>query len=152
MNDPAQQPVPQIPVDQTSQQPVVPAATPHKEAEPVANVPLESPAEYMKPSEVAEPVIPKEVAEAGVEAVSETPSFTPAHQQAGIAPAKESVPVQTQPTDAVQLPKTQQEAMRLLKKEKDPKNSWAWLLTWIVRQFKISHNVEQSESNEKKAA
>ena len=132
--------------------PTNPVATAHKESEPISVVSPEAPVEYIKPSEVVEPEIHQEVAEAGVEAVSETPHVTQQHQAIGITPAKESVPVQTQPTGVVQLPQTQQEAMHLLKKERDPKNSWPWLLTWLIRRFKIAHQAERSVSEQKKAA
>lgn len=146
MNDPAQQ----VSDPNANQQiPQVPAATPHKEAEPVA-ISTQASAEFLKPSEVA-PEISKEVAEAGVEAVSETPPVTPLHKQMGIEPAKESVPVQTQPSGAVQLPQSQEEAATLLKKNSDVRNSRTWWLTWFIRQFKISHSKEAKAQEEKAA-
>lgn len=146
MNDAAQQaPDPNVnpqvlQVSVGSGVPEVPAATPHKEAAPVATA--EAPIEFVQPSEVA-PAISPEVAEAGVEAVAETPVVTSYHKEIGIEPAKESVPVQTQPTGAVSLPKTQQEAELLLKKNSDTNNSFTWLVTWLIRQFKLSHQKEQ---------
>jgi len=64
------------------------------------------------------PQLPQEVAEAGVEVVtnSEQPQLTPAHQAVGIEPAKEAVPVviPTQPT--IQLPYTALEVKQIEKK------------------------------------
>lgn len=138
MNDPAQQPVPQIPVDQASQPPVVPAATPHKEAEPIATH-SQAPDEFIQPSENIEPAITPEVAEAGVEVVSERPPLPDAAQKLGVTHAKESTPVQTQPTGQVQLPMTKQQAHQTLKLHKKVTDSIVWLAFLILRQFKITH-------------
>ncbi len=116
---------------------------PTKESEPIAIVAPEGTAEYIKPSESA-PEIPKEVAEAGVEVVSEMPQLMPVHKEIGIKLAKESVPVQTQPTGAVQLPQTQHEAELLLKKNNNVNNSFTWLIAWLIRQFKMSQQEDKS--------
>lgn len=154
MNDPAQQvndtntnQQPPVQTDQSLQQPTAPAAAPYKEAEPVA-ISAETPAEFVQPSEVG-PSIPKEVAEAGVEAVSEVPSITPQHREIGIEPAKESVPVATQPTGAVTLPQTQKEAEILLKKNSDTRNSFTWLIMSLIRRFQIAYYAQHGKSNEK---
>lgn len=147
MNDDQTQQITQ-PVDQP-QAPTVPVSsiTPTKESEPIT-ASVSQATEYIKPSEVS-PAISKEVAEAGVEAVSEVPSITPQHKEIGIEMAKESVPVATQPTGAVQLPQSQKEAEMLLKKNSDTRNSLTWLIMSLIRRFKIAYYVQHGKSNEK---
>lgn len=93
--------------------------------------------EVMQPTEQA-PRISPELAEAGVEAVSQTPQLTKDHAQLGITHAKESVPMPSVPSNAanIQYPMTQQQALSVPKKVS---NSIAWLATLIIRQFKMKN-------------
>lgn len=108
--------------------PATPVGQGNKEAEP-----LTMPQEVLQPSE-PEPTLHPEVQEAGVEAVSDVPDLTLEDQKAGLAPAKESVPVPTAPTGAVTLP-TQQQAEAVLKKNKVT-DSIAWMATLVLRVLK----------------
>lgn len=69
--------------------------------------------EYLMPSESES--LPKEVGEAGVEVVSKKHDIATFAKQAGIEPAKESVPVSTTPTSSIQLPMTEKEALHVIK-------------------------------------
>lgn len=131
-------------------QPVSPVSTPHKEA---GSLHLEgvmaSPAqpdtfqvnteELIVPSE-PEPIIQEELAEHGVEATKdhEKPHVTAEHRKVGIEPAKESTPVLTQPTGTVQLPMTEEEALKTIKttSTKDSKHWLARLIEKVYRQLR----------------
>lgn len=93
------------------QQPVAtPVGTPQKEQQPVSS----EVSEFVKPSET-EPVIHPELSEVGVEKVKEVPELTLEDKKAGLSAAKESVPVSTAPSGLVQLPMTEEEALRTIK-------------------------------------
>ncbi len=86
-----------------------------KEAEPVVHpepVPVQT--EVLTPSE-QEPTLHEEVKEAGVEKVSQHPELTPEDKKAGLEASKEATPVVTQPSGAVKLPMTAQEAENAVK-------------------------------------
>ncbi|MBI1982525.1 MAG: hypothetical protein HYU49_01805 [Candidatus Levybacteria bacterium] len=114
------------------QQPVVtPVSAPQKEQQP----PASSVSEFVKPSE-AEPAIHPELAEVGVEKVSEVPELTLEDKKAGLAPAKESVPVLTQPSGLIQLPMTEEEARRTIKTT-NVSDSRHWLAVLVEKMFQI---------------
>ena len=120
---------------QTWQGQTAPAGSIQKEQGPVV---LTSPtAEFIKPSEQA-PQISKELLEMGVESVSNVPDLTKQHQEAGIDHAKESVPVAAEPTGAVQIPMTQNQAQTNLKLHKKVSDSIVWLATLILKYFKTA--------------
>jgi hypothetical protein len=113
--------------DNQVSQPVNPVSIPHKEVEmaPVGD--------YIASSEQA-PRIEKEVAEAGVKEVGKAPELTEEHFKTGIKHAFESTPVKTEPTGAVKLPMTQNEAMQKAKENTD--DATTWLASFILRLFK----------------
>lgn len=116
-----------------------PVSTPVKEQEPSQTwqEPIPSP-EMVIPSE-AEPSMHPEVAEVGVEKVREVPTLTLEDQKAGLQLAKESVPVSTQPSGLVDLPKDEKEAASFLKVHRDVKNAVVWLVAMLLRQFRQAH-------------
>lgn len=120
------------------QQPVVtPVSVPQKEQQPVAS----EVSEFVKPSE-AEPVIHPELAEVGVKEVTEVPELTLEDKKAGIEPAKESVPVSAAPSGLVQLPMTEEEALRTIKttKPSDSRHWWAVLVEKVFQVLKYGSN------------
>lgn len=125
--DPQQQPSVQTPVSA--------AGTMHKEA----GLPLPT-TELIRPTEV-EPIIPPEVAEYGVEAVKdhEKPELSLEDKKGGLEPAKEAVPVPTQPSGLITLPMTQAQAMQTLKKTKSVSESVAWLAVLVIKHLRQMH-------------
>lgn len=109
------------------QQPINPVGTPQKEVEatPVSD--------YIVPSEVA-PRIEKEVADAGVKEVNQTPRLTEEHFKTGIRHAAESTPVSQEPTGTVKLPMTYSQAEQ--KAKGSTTDSATWLANFILRLFK----------------
>ncbi len=121
-----------------------PVGSSAKEVLPVASgEPASSSEQFIQPTETS-PSIPKEVAEAGVEAVvnQEAPRLTLEDQKAGVVPAKESVPVPREPSGIVQLSTTMQATKQALKKQKNPKNSIMWLLTLWLRHLRMLRKKE----------
>lgn len=110
---------------------------PLKEFGPTLAAPV---AEVLTPSD-AEPDIPQEVKEAGVEASpnTEQPNISPQVQQlTGIKPVSDAVPLPTAPSDTIQLPMPEPEAEQLIKTKKVA-DSIRWLATLIVEQTKRAH-------------
>ncbi len=125
----------------SSTQPVArPISGVHKELGPIGS------SELIKPSE-QEPVIPPEVAEAGVETVRdrETPQLTPHDGKAGLSHANEAVSVHTSPSGFVQLPKTEEEVKKELKLHHKIGNSITWFLTTLLRQWKMLNRKSERE-------
>ena len=113
------------------QQPATPVGTPQKEQQPVPS----EVSEFVKPSQV-EPAIHPELAEVGVERVSEIPELTLEDKKAGLSAAKESVPVPTTPQGLVQLPMTEEEARRTIKTTNaSDSRHWLAVLVEKVRQL-----------------
>lgn len=115
----------------TTQQPAadpaqVPVSAPHKEAEvpPVSN--------FVKHSET-EPVLDEEVEKAGVEKISEELKITPEHEQIGIRPGSDSIQPSLEPSGAVRLPMTEEEALKIIKTDKNLADSLLWLAKLIER-------------------
>jgi len=92
----------------------------------------------LRPSGI-EPEIHPELEQIGVKSVPEFPTVGPSEQNAGIRPAKESVPVQTSPSGLVQTPMTEEEARLTLKHAKPTESSFG-LATLIVKFFKSIHH------------
>lgn len=131
----AQQPIvsnPQVTVQQTVSPSV---SVSHKEqivgGINVAEAPL------ITPSEKA-PIIPQEVQQVGVEAVSEQVKLTQEHLKAGLTHAKESTPVSTEPTALIQFPMTAQQVQQTVQRSK-VSDSVLWFALLILRQMKIAH-------------
>lgn len=148
--DQTQQPqMPQSSAQVLVAQPTASVSTPHKETEPfhLAGVHLDTSEvsgvaqteEFIIPSE-QEPIIQEELAEHGVEAVAdhEKPAITAEHRKVGIESAKESTPVLTQPTGAVQLPMTEEETLQTIKTtgESDSKHWLAKLIEKVYLQIR----------------
>lgn len=112
---------------QTSVPPVQPVIQKEQEGLPAS--------EFIKPS-FEEPVLHPEVAEAGVEKVSELPGINEEHEQIGVKLAKESTPVSKEPSGIIQLPSTYQKAQQVMKTHKKVSDSILWLYTLIIKQFK----------------
>lgn len=97
--------------------------------------------EFVKPSE-AEPVLTPEVEKAGVEKVAEFPQVREEQYKVGIRPAKESVPVSTEPLGEVKLPPIpEQEVLREIKATKND-DSRHWLMVLfekIYQQIRAMH-------------
>ena len=64
------------------------------------------------------PIIEKEVANVGVEAVSEKPEITKEHEQVGIKPSLENNIPELEPSGKVKLPLTKDEAEKIVAKDK----------------------------------
>lgn len=114
-----------------------PISGPQKEAEPLSI--SQNTQEYITPSEI-EPVIAPEVAEHGVETVTNqhVPQLTPEHKALGIEHAKETVQVVTVPTGQVQLPMTVEEATVTVKQQK-VSNSIVWIAALVLKHAKLVH-------------
>ena len=112
--------------DEQKLQPAQPVGSVSKEVEkaPVSD--------YVEVSD-KEPKLHPEVAETGVEVVSERPPLTVEHKDLGI---KESIPEPaTEPTGSVQFPMTKQQADNVTKNDKKVTNSIFWLAISVIRQF-----------------
>ena len=116
--------VPQPPTPQ----PVPVSSSVVKEHEPETIV-----VEPIQPSET-EPSLDKEIAETGVETVSESPQLSYDQKKAGIEYAKENVPVSTTPSGSIVLPMTEEEAIKIIKTT-DTSDSKHWLAVLIERIF-----------------
>ena len=94
------------------------------------------PSEYLKPVEVA-PVLPKELVEAGVEHSEQHREVTlpPVVKQAGVEPARESIPHHTMPSGAVQLPPLNRDQLLEQKKTGPVTDTVRWLATYFIRQL-----------------
>ncbi|GEM_PF-5555721 len=127
--------------DTTSQQNTsqvsYPVGSVAKEYGPISTQAFESkPEEYLTPSGAeAEPSIPSELAEHGVEAVpnQERPSLSDHHKQVGIQHAKETTPVATAPQGVVQLP-PEAEVQHVLKTTK-VSDSKHWLAALVEKVY-----------------
>ncbi len=119
-----------------------PVSPPQKEQQPVVS--LQPQEEFIKLSET-EPVVHPELSEIGVEKVSEAPNLSLGDQAAGLSLAKESTPVVTNQTSAVQLPMTEQEAKKVLKMHKKIADSIVWMATLIIKHFKKIHQTLVSQ-------
>lgn len=126
----------QKPVSQGVQTPApyVSSSVPTKEHEPLGV----KGGDYLQPSE-QEPILHKEVAEVGVEVVSEKPQINTEHHKAGIHHAKESTPVATEPSGMVQLPMDPKQAIQVHQKNKNVNDSVVWLAALIVKHLKRVH-------------
>ena len=89
--------------------------------------------EPIQPSET-EPSLDKEVAETGVETVSESPQLSPDQKKAGVEYAKENMPVSTTPSGNIVLPMTEEEAIKIIKTT-NASSSKHWLAVLIERIF-----------------
>ena len=116
------------PPQTAQQQPVPVGSSVVKEHEPETVT-----VEPIQPSET-EPSLDKEVSEAGVEKVSESPQLSEDQKQAGIAYAKEATPVSTTPSGNIVLPMTEEEAIKIIKTT-DASDSKHWLAILIERIF-----------------
>lgn len=114
-----------------------------KEQEPVPSVSSSfSWGEHIKPSQ-PELHVSSELKEAGVETIEERPLLTPEDHAVGIQHVKETTPVITQPTGAVALPMTAQQAQQTLKLHKKITESIVWLASLVLKQFKMQHQKEK---------
>ncbi len=115
--------------DDAAQAPATPVSAPNKEVElaPVSN--------YLAPSAEIESIIKdKEVADAGVKEVSQTPNLTKEHFNVGIKHAAETTPVQREPTGIIKLPMTQIQASQQAKGSTT--DAATWLANFILRLLK----------------
>lgn len=115
--------------------PVQPQGAGHKEHAPVQEMAVH---EAVKPTEI-EPVIDQELKEAGVEKAPdvERPELSVAEQNAGVAHAKEAVPVPALPTTVhlPELPMTHEQVLETVKTHKqDDTVVWYAKLVDYVRQ------------------
>ncbi|MDO8461146.1 MAG: hypothetical protein Q7S38_01745 [bacterium] len=121
------------PPPQPRQQPVPISSSAVKEHEPETIS-----VEPIQPSE-KEPSLDKEVAETGVETVSESPQLSYDQKKAGVDYARENVPVSTTPSANIVLPMTEEEAIKIIKTTNisDSKHWLAVLIERIFQQIKI---------------
>lgn len=123
-----------------------PAPQVQKQPEQIAvSKPETSETFQIRSSEVA-PRLHPEVAEAGVEAVSEKPEITQEHKDLGIEPAKETVPVKTQPSDSVVIPNaplSEQKAREVVKLHKKISQSILWMAASMLRQVKKNRRLQK---------
>lgn len=104
-----------------------PVSGPQKEQAPIG------PISYVEKVE-KQPEIPPEVGQVGVQPVSQQVVLKKEDLEAGLAPAKEEVPI----TESLSnLPLTEQEAKTTLGKHKNIRDAIVWLATFVIRQFKI---------------
>lgn len=119
--------------------PVPPVVVPHKEAEPIASPTSSTVEEYIQPSH-KEPEIPPELVPHMENSLdNQAVRLTDEHKDVGIEPAKESVPVATEPTGSVNLPISPQQAYKVTKTNKNVADSILWLATLILKHAKIMH-------------
>jgi hypothetical protein len=126
------QPQPRVVNQGTVQSPTVPAGSLNKEVEmaPVSD--------FIKPTEA--PVVKdKEVAEAGVSEVSQSVELSKEHEQIGIKPAAETMPVKVEPSEKIQLPLDQAQAQKVIKTNKKTGYSIVWLAILMLKHFKKIH-------------
>ncbi len=125
-----------------------PQITPPAQSTPVSvpgpgkeliHAPLAPVQEYVMPSE-PEPTIHPELKEYGVEASSDAEDIrlSVSQQSVGIEPAKESVPVQTSPTGAVQFPLKGEEIVQI-KKTRPVTESIRWLAELVLEELKKAY-------------
>ncbi|MBP6882666.1 MAG: hypothetical protein KBC15_03905 [Candidatus Levybacteria bacterium] len=113
-----------------------------KESVPFSSRTVEAPtAEYIRPTEVA-PVIPQEVAEAGVEIAPdrEQPQLDETHNAAGVTHSEPAnIPHPTAPTGSVVLPYTFEQATQIEKTtSEDDSEHWLVLLSkYIMRKLSL---------------
>jgi hypothetical protein len=123
------------PADQTavSQPQVAPIGSVHKEAE------LAPVSDFVKLSEA--PVVKdREVSEAGVKEVVQTPELTKEHEQIGVKPSAEITPVKIESlSESSRMPMTQVQAAQIAKKNKNIKSSIVWLAILMLKNFKKMH-------------
>ncbi|MGH7246110.1 MAG: hypothetical protein ACREGI_04205 [Candidatus Levyibacteriota bacterium] len=130
---------PQAPVSPPVQMPA-PVSAPTKE-----HAPMPSPlAEIIMPSEPI-PEIGEDVKEAGVE-VSVQTNIGQDAQVAGVALAKESVPVQVSEEEKIgeNFPMSKKQVTGILKMHKKIKDSIFWLALLISRQFKLAERKQKT--------
>jgi hypothetical protein len=109
-----------------------PISAPQKEVE------LGAVSDYILPSE-AEPKIEKEVSDAGVKEVSQTPKLTEEHYNIGVKHAADSTPVQREPTGMVKLPMEQNQASVAAKGNINDSKTWlANLVLRLIRKMRLS--------------
>ncbi len=112
--------------------PTISTGSMHKEAGPTV---VEQPfAEVLQSTEQA-PILEAEVAEVGVEVSKnpEIPDLTLHDKNAGISHAPVIAPVPTTPTDGVQLPMTETQALETLKKGKNVKSGKSWIAIEVLK-------------------
>jgi len=126
---------PQSPVagqDAASQPQVVSVGSMHKEAE------LAPVSDFVKLTEA--PIVKdKEVAEAGVHEISQTPELTKEHEHIGIKPSAEATPVKIEPPAVDSngnLPMNEIQATQINKSSKNIKSSVVWLAILMLKHFK----------------
>lgn len=130
-------PAPQVAPPPPAQQPT-PVSVPGPGKE-LVYAPLAPVQEYVMPSE-PEPTIHPELKEYGVEASSdaEVIKVSASQQSVGIEPAKESVPVKTSPTGAVQFPLLGAEIVQI-KKTRPITESIRWLAELVLEELKKAY-------------
>ena len=119
-------------VQQLSQaRPAQPIGGPHKEM-----APLPQPAEYLKPAAETHIELSKELVELGAEQApdQERPVLSPQVQQAGVAHAKEVIPVPPHPSGTVQLLETPREELLLKSKTGPVTEAAKWFALFLLRQ------------------
>lgn len=129
---------PVVQAPQTLPTPPTPVSVPGPGKE-LVHGPLAPVQEYVMPSE-PEPTIHPELKEYGVEASSdaEVIKLSASQQRVGIEAAKESVPVKTSPTGAVQFPLQGEEIVRI-KKTRPVTESIRWLAELVLEELKKAY-------------
>lgn len=135
---PTQPPVPMQP------QPVPTAITPGISKEH-APIPTGSSISELVQSAESKIELQKEVAEAGVEVISNVPQLSAQDQKAGITLAKESAPVTTQPSGIVQLPIQKHDVLYGIKIHKKITDAVTWWLNSMLRQYKILERKQEEK-------
>jgi hypothetical protein len=91
--------------------------------------------DYVSHSEQA-PKIDTEVKEAGVEAVSETPQLTQAHEQIGVKLSPESSKPNLEASAGQTMPMSQTKAQQVVKTNKNIRDSILWFAILMLKNFK----------------
>lgn len=112
--------------------PLNPVGVPQKEVE-VGIV-----SDYISPSETA-PKIDKEVSDAGVKEISQTPRLAEEHYNIGVKHSLEATPVKTEPTGMVKLPMEQSQANEAAKGNVNDSKTWlSNLVLKLIRKMRLS--------------
>ena len=109
----------------------------HKELEPMPS--LSAPTELLKPVEQHVELEP-EVEDAGVEFIAPVPQITPEEKEIGVALAKETMPMEKEPTPQLNTSMTQAQAQQLVKGNflfKNVSDPMIWLALLVLRQHQM---------------
>ncbi len=152
MDDTAQQPMVQQPVDQTQQSAVPQPVTQQTQSVSVPAGKETAPATVTPPKEqwvvenAPQAEVPQELKDVGVEAPKEEKiELHPDVANAGVVPTGTAAPIPEEST--IKLPMTEEQATKILAKHGKVKLSVAWFAMLVLRQIKV---LQFNKTKEKK--